>query len=62
MPGSEAARRVDARLMDGQQQPGTHTVTWRGRTDTGARAAAGWYLIALRAGREVQVRRVVLLQ
>ncbi len=52
-------RRV-ARLVDGDQEAGDHTTSWNGRTETGARASVGLYLIRLQAGGEQRVVRAVL--
>jgi hypothetical protein len=41
---------------------GTHSLSWDGRDEGGAPAAAGVYLVRLGAGSDVQVRRVVRLR
>lgn len=52
-------RRV-ATLLEGRQGPGRHTVTWTGRTDTGAAAQSGVYFCRLEAGAEQQTLRLLI--
>ncbi|MEW6754531.1 MAG: DUF362 domain-containing protein [Candidatus Latescibacterota bacterium] len=49
-------------LVDGPYAAGAHQVTWDGRGDDGRPAASGVYLVQLRAGSAVQVRRIALLR
>jgi hypothetical protein len=54
-------RRV-AMLVEGTEPAGAHEASWDGRLATGGRAAAGFYLIRLRAGEQSQVRRALLMK
>ncbi len=54
-------RRV-ATLVDGTEPAGAHETNWDGRLATGGRAAAGFYLIRLRAGEQSQVRKALLMK
>ncbi len=54
--------RVVARLVDAVQKAGYHTVTWDGRTESGAPAAAGLYLYRLQAGSFSAVQKVMLVR
>jgi hypothetical protein len=54
-------RRV-AELGRGPALPGAHSITWDGRTSMGRTAAAGIYLVRLRAGDQQVSRRLVLLR
>ena len=48
-----AGRRV-ATLVSGLLDSGDHVIRWDGRTDRGARAPVGAYLVRLRHGSEVR--------
>ena len=54
-------RRV-ATLVAGELAAGEHQVTWDGRDTGGRRVASGAYFYRLRAGDEVQVRRMVMVK
>lgn len=54
-----AGRRV-ATLLEGRQGPGRHSVTWTGRTDTGAEAQSGVYFCRLEAGAVQQTLRLLI--
>jgi flagellar hook assembly protein FlgD len=57
-----AGRRVRA-LEPGRLFPaGTHRLTWDGRDEAGTPVAPGVYLVRVRAGSDVQVRRAVRLR
>lgn len=59
----DAAGAVVRRLVRGEmREAGPHAVAWRGRDDRGRSAAAGVYLVRLRAGGSEDVRPVVLLK
>ena len=47
-------------LLDAQQNPGRYTVSWDGKLDNRLTAASGVYLIRMRAGNFVSVRKVLL--
>ncbi|HUV37826.1 MAG TPA: putative Ig domain-containing protein [Patescibacteria group bacterium] len=51
-----------ARLVDGHQEPGTHTVEWKGTGMDGSPVASGIYFCRLRAGKEVIIRKMVLMR
>lgn len=54
-----AGRRIRD-LAAGRGTAGERTLRWDGRTDAGARAAPGVYMIRLRRGSGVEVRKIVL--
>lgn len=55
--------RLVRRLLAGASIPaGTTMVRWDGTTQSGARAAAGMYIIRLRVGHEQFVQRMTLLK
>jgi endoglucanase len=58
----DLAGRVVAVLTEERRGPGPHATRWDGRTDGGRRVASGVYFVRLAAGREVAVRRIVLLR
>ena len=49
-------------LVNGQQSAGTHRVQWDGRNDTGALLPTGIYFYQLRAGEQIQTRRMLFLK
>ena len=51
-----------ARLARGWYAAGHYTVHWDGRNDAGGRLATGAYIYRLRAGEQVQVRKLLLLR
>ena len=53
--------RTIRRLPAGRTEAGTRRVEWDGRTDSGARAPAGVYLVRLCAGDRLRQTRVTLL-
>jgi hypothetical protein len=57
--------RLVRRVTAGHREGGVHEFTWRGDDESGRRVGAGAYLVRLehvgRAGRTVQVRKVVML-
>jgi hypothetical protein len=50
------------RLITEQRRAGRHHVLWDGLDDTGQPAATGVYLVRLRAGRQEETRRMLLLR
>lgn len=54
-----SGRRV-RELESGRGMAGEHTVSWDGRTDTGAAAAPGVYLVRVRRDSGAEVRKIVL--
>lgn len=54
-------RRVTV-LADRPMSPGTHVVTWDGRSESGDRVASGIYFYRIKAGSFVESRRMVLLK
>lgn len=55
--GRKVATVVDATLSSG-----THTVTWNGRAEGGEELASGVYLVRLKAGDQVQTRRLTIVR
>ncbi len=49
-------------LAEGHQTTGEHSAAWDGTLATGARAAAGVYIIGLRAGADMVTRKVTLVR
>ncbi|MAE70534.1 MAG: hypothetical protein CME06_08715 [Gemmatimonadetes bacterium] len=72
VPGEEAipvrvtvfdlAGRSVATLVDQDQQPGGHSITWSGTTDTGAPLPSGVYFYRIEAGENVATRKMVILK
>ncbi|HVP38111.1 MAG TPA: kelch repeat-containing protein [Candidatus Saccharimonadales bacterium] len=58
----DVAGRVVATLANGEFPAGGRRATWDGTSDRGGRAAAGVYVLELRAGRARLTRKVVLLR
>ncbi len=56
-----AGRRV-AGLLDGPASAGRHELRWDGRDDAGRALESGVYLCRLRAGRQVEARKLTLLK
>lgn len=54
--------RVARRLVVGDMTAGEHKAIWRGRDDRGRRLPSGVYLASLRRGREVRVRKLVMVE
>jgi hypothetical protein len=51
-----------ARLLQELLPAGNYTVVWRGNTIRGSQAASGVYMTRLRAGDQLQVRKMVLMR
>ncbi len=49
-------------LADAQYEPGSHQLTWDGRTEDGRAAASGVYFYRLVAGEYIESRKMVLLK
>ena len=58
----DAAGRHVRTLVDDTRAASQYTVTWDGRRDTGAAAAAGVYLYKLEANGRSQTRRMVMVK
>ena len=58
----DAAGQRVATLSQGQRAAGRHQVRWDGRRADGGRLASGLYLYRLRAGDQVETRKLMLLQ
>ena len=54
-------RRV-ARLLDGPQVSGSHSLRWEGRDDRGRRLPSGVYFVRVRALGEMRTQKLVMLQ
>jgi len=50
------------RLTEGSREKGMHSVSWDGRDAAGHEAGSGMYFARLRAGKEVQSRKMILLR
>ena len=51
-----------ATLAHGQRVAGTYSLQWDGRDDAGRALASGVYLYRLRSGRQIETRKLLLLQ
>jgi M6 family metalloprotease-like protein len=51
-----------ATLVDEVQSPGTYSVTWEGRDDSGAKVASGVYFYRLVHGEQAEARKMILLK
>ena len=51
-----------ATLVSGKREAGTYTLRWDGRDDQGRNLASGVYLYRLRAGAQMQTRKLLLLR
>ncbi|MCC7263360.1 MAG: T9SS type A sorting domain-containing protein [Candidatus Latescibacteria bacterium] len=51
-----------ATLVQGLQEAGPQVLQWNGRDEAGRELASGVYLYRLRAGGQVQTRRLLLLR
>ena len=51
-----------ATLVDEIQGPGTRTVTWEGRDDSGAKVASGVYFYRLSHGEQAEAMKMILLK
>jgi hypothetical protein len=49
-------------LVDGPMQPGPHSVTWNGMSDSGESVASGMYFYRLEAGNYSESRKMLLLK
>ena len=49
-------------LVDRTQRAGTHSVTWDGKDATGLAAVTGIYLYRLKAGDDIQTKKMLLLK
>ena len=49
-------------LVDKIEVAGAHSVTWAGINEDGSRTASGTYIVQLRYGEKVQVRKIILLK
>ncbi|MFA6109883.1 MAG: FlgD immunoglobulin-like domain containing protein [Candidatus Latescibacterota bacterium] len=58
----DLAGQVIARLVEGEQEAGSHLVVWDGRDAQGHAVASGVYLCRLAVGTKVQTRRLVLVR
>jgi len=58
----DLAGRTVRTLVDGRREAGTHAVTWRGESDSGARAPSGTYFYRLETGGNVLTRKMTLLK
>ena len=57
-----AGRRVRTLLRGETLAAGPHSISWEGRTDAGETLKAGIFVVRARAGRDTEVRRIVLVR
>jgi len=50
------------RLIDSDLEPGRHRVVWDGRDESGEKVSTGVYLYSLRAGKEIFLRKMTILE
>lgn len=58
----DLAGRAVALLVDSQQLPGSHGVTWDGNSEAGVPVSSGVYFYRVEAGNETATRKMVLLK
>ena len=58
----DASGRLVKRLTEGSRDKGMHSVSWDGRDAAGHEAGSGMYFARLRAGKEVQSRKMILVR
>ncbi|MBI2501696.1 MAG: T9SS type A sorting domain-containing protein [Candidatus Latescibacteria bacterium] len=51
-----------ATLLEGRREAGAYTLRWDGKDDSGKELASGVYLYRLRAGEQVETRKLALLR
>ncbi|MFQ6104083.1 MAG: FlgD immunoglobulin-like domain containing protein [Candidatus Glassbacteria bacterium] len=49
-------------LFDGMKEPGVYVIHWDGRDEKGGKVGSGIYLAGLRSGKEVSIRKMVLVK
>lgn len=49
-------------LINDIENPGVHTVRWSGQSEKVGRAASGIYLVSLKYGEDLQVRKIIFLK
>lgn len=54
--------RVRSLVVDERSTPGEHSIRWDGRDGSGAPVRNGVFLLQVRAGRDVGVKKVVILR
>jgi M6 family metalloprotease-like protein len=57
-----AGRKVRSLVSGERVTPGEHSIRWDGRDGSGARVRNGVYLVQVRAGRDVSVRKLIVLR
>jgi hypothetical protein len=56
-----AGRKVRSLVAGERSTPGDHRIRWDGRDASGAPAQSGVYFVQVRAGRDVGVRKLIVL-
>jgi len=49
-------------LIDSELEPGSHTIHWDGRNNSGKSVSSGIYLYTLKAGCNVYTRKMTILK
>ena len=49
-------------LLDGEQEPGYHSVMWNGQNSLGQKVGAGMYFYTIQTGQFKQTRKMILLK
>jgi hypothetical protein len=58
----DISSRLVARLLNAEISEGLHSIQWKGVNESGRRVASGIYFCRLRVGKEVRLRKIVLMQ
>ena len=58
----DAGGRLVRRLAEGSREKGIHSASWDGRDAAGREAGSGMYFARLKAGKEIQSRKMILLR
>jgi hypothetical protein len=58
----DISSRLIARLLNAEASEGFHSIQWKGVNDSGRRVASGIYFCRLQVGKEVRLRKMVLLK
>jgi flagellar hook assembly protein FlgD len=49
-------------LVNGIQEPGYYTTIWEGTNDQGIKVGSGMYIYAIKAGKDISVKKMMLVK